>query len=324
MIADWLTGHGLAWLVAGLPWVGATWLTQANIPTVRETWRGTIGSSVVTWGIWAALSLIALIAQLQMGGWTPAAVLLVPVTGIAFGVAVGAAVRYKDQQPGVPWQWRVDAAAGAGAGLSLVALLLVDEPRAALLLTILTDVIAAIPTITMAWWPSTEQPVPTTPYTSVAISAACTLAAASGDLWQVLYPIYLVALGVGMATIIVLRRPHADPPSDDWLDPRNGRPLRPPPVWAEDLREDVLAEPRPLAVDRLPSPYQPRGERTITVSTQRIAEPDWGRSPAPRAFARFSPHTLSGERLVELIAQVHREAWRSGWHDRDRLPSAPG
>src|SRR6476646_4457283 len=275
MIADWLTVHGLGWLVAGLPWIGATVLTQANIPTMRNP----RGNSPVTWTIWAALSAFAITAQVQMGGWTAAAILLVPVTGVATVIAVGALVHYRDAEPGVPWQRYVDRVCAAGAAASLAALVLADDPGATLVLTLVTDIIAPIPPITMAWWPSPEAPVPTTPYISVAISAGCTLAAASGDIWQLLYPIYLVVLGVGMTAIIVARRPFGDDrrPPGDWLDPAAGRPLRSPPEWTADppplFRDDPL-HPDDTTTEGVwkIAVHRDSPERTVTVSTQRLPE----------------------------------------------------
>lgn len=328
MIADWLTGLGLGWLVAGLPWVGATVLAQANLTTVRDTWRGTSGNSPVTWSIWAVLSAIALWAQLSIGGWTAAAVLLVPVTGVCVGVAAGALYRYRDAEPGVWWQYRVDRVCAAGSTLALITMLLVAD-RPAIVLTVVTDAIAAVPAATMAWWPSRDRPVPYTPFVSVAVAAVCTIAAAPADAWQVLYPAYLIGLGLAMVAIIRYGRAALPAAAADLADvvavddplrwPPTG--LRPPPTWPD---EPSGAAPLPLVDDRGPSPAYRRpahSERTATVSTRRHP-PRWSEYPAPAALARFAPTRVSEERLVALLSQVHREAWRCGWHDRDRLPSS--
>jgi len=299
VIADWLTAVGAGWLVVGLPWIAATTFALANIDTVRGTWSGEYGSSPTTWTIWAVLSGVALAAQLGLGGWTPAAALLVPITVICALVAGGALYRYRDAVPGVAWQWRVDVACALGAIASL-ALLLLSSGRTALVLTIVTDAIAAVPTVTMAWWPSREQPVPVAPYVSVGAAAICTLAAAPDDLWQWAYPGYLLLLGITM-TVIILTRRRTLGPAEPVLDAALGadplgltpaRPLRPPPQWPERTTDRML--------------------------------PPWWRTPHADALARLVPADLldrgavSPSRFVAVMEDVYAAAHWAGWSARQR------
>lgn len=304
MIADWLTTVGAGWLVAGLPWIAATVFVLVNVDTVRGTWTGEYGSSPTSWTIWAVLSGVALAAQLGLGGWTPAAALLAPVTAVCAGIAAAAIYRYKDAVPGVSWQWRVDVVCAVGAIVSL-ALLLLSSGRTALVLTILTDAIAAVPTVTMAWWPSREQPVPTAPYVSIAAAAVCTLAAAPADVWQIAYPAYLFVLGVAMTVIITTRRRTLKPVvpvldaavADDPLRLTPARPLRPPPRWTDRTTERML--------------------------------PPWWRSPHADALARLVPtdlldgETISPSRLCALMEVVYTEAHRAGWCAREHATAFP-
>jgi hypothetical protein len=239
VIAEWLSTVGAGWLVDGLPWIGVTVFAMLNIATVRATWDGTAGMSPVTWTIWLALNAVALASLVGIGGWTPAAAQLVPVTVVCAVVSVGAVVRYRDAEPGVAWQWKVDVACGVGAVASLAALLVASD-ETALVLTIVTDAVAAIPTLTMAWWPSKEAPVPTTPFTSIAILAACTLVAGPADWWQTAYPLYLLGLGVAGTAVIVARRRVAEPaPMLDEVTARDTLARRPTPPEVTDRLPDA-------------------------------------------------------------------------------------
>jgi putative transposase len=273
--------------------VGATVMVMANVDSVRDTWRGTAGSSPITWGIWSVLGFTALLAQLSIGGWTAAAVLLVPVFGVATAVAAGAIARYRSAEPGAPWQYWVDLSCGVLAALSFLVLLFLSD-RAALIMTIVTDALAAIPTITMAWWPSRERPVPTAPFISVAVSALCTLAATPPDLYQRAYPLYLVVLGVTMTGIIIVRRNRV--PEVISLDPRV--PKRPAP--------NLLAE-----------------------ATTRQTVPPWARSPHAAALHRLVPPDLMWQtdvpawRVVAMTEHLYTAGHRDGWRERGRVEEPP-
>jgi hypothetical protein len=298
-MGPWLEALGLGWLLVGLPWIGATVMAVGNIDPIVNTWRGREGASPVTWCMWTVLGVIALVSQVQLGGWTAAAMLLVVITVVAAAYAGGALLRYRDAEPGVPWQRRVDIACGIGTLASLALLLAVDG-KPALVLTVITDGIAAIPAVTMALWPSPQRPMSVRPFVTVGVSALCTILAAPMDVWQILYPAYLLALGVVMSVTIWVRRPLADVAAvvdDDPLRLRPDRPLRPAPeLWTE-----------------------------FTTERRR---PPWWRSPHAAELAELVPPDIadwdaSPTRLVRLMEETYAAGHWKGWLDRERVNLIP-
>ncbi len=225
-----------------LPWVGAVVLVAANWSNVTGTWRGHWGTNVVTWTIWAGLAWVALLAQIQLGAQVGVA-LLIPVTAVSTVVAAGAWWVRRQVERGLrppravgeqPWQRWINRVCAAGAGLAFVALLasttglVGTSSREALVLTIITDGIAAIPTAFSAGQDPRGQPLPC--FTGGVAAALCTLAAApTWSFDQVGYAAYLSIACSAVAIIIVLGRarlrarelsspaPTADPPPQPEL-----------------------------------------------------------------------------------------------------------
>jgi hypothetical protein len=205
MVAPWLAEQGLGWIALALPIVGMVVLVVANIDNIVGTWRGRWGSSLASWAIWAALGWVGFAAQLQMGAIV-GAMLLAPVAAVSTAVAIGAlrARRFAPPPDEVSWQRTVDIVCAIGAGLALVALLF-STGRQALVLTIVTDAIAAIPTYMAAH--GQPDSLPTAPFTAGAVSAVLTLAAApSWGFDDVGYAVYLYVMCRGLVWLIRWRR----------------------------------------------------------------------------------------------------------------------
>jgi hypothetical protein len=205
MVAPWLAEQGLGWMALVLPILGMVVLVVANIDNIVGTWQGRWGSSLASWAIWAALGWVGFAAQLQMGAFV-GAMLLAPVAAVSTAVAIGAlrARRFAPPPEEFSWQRRVDIVCAIGAGLALVALLF-STGRQALVLTIVTDAIAAIPTYMAAY----RQPdsLPTAPFTAGAVSAVLTLAAApSWGFDDAGYAVYLYVMCRGLVWLIRSRR----------------------------------------------------------------------------------------------------------------------
>ncbi len=205
MVAPWLAELGFEWIALILPIVGMVVLVAANIDNIVGTWQGRWGSSLASWTVWAALGWVGLAAQLQLGAMV-GALLLAPVAAVSTAVAVGAlrARRFAPPPEEVSWQRTVDIVCGVGAALALAALV-ISTGRQALVLTIVTDAIAAIPTYTAAY----RQPdsLPTAPFTAGAASAVLTLAAApSWGFDDAGYAVYLYVMCRGLVWLIRRRR----------------------------------------------------------------------------------------------------------------------
>ena len=205
MVAPWLAEQGLGWVALVLPIVGMVVLVAANIDNITGTWAGRWGSSLASWTIWAALGWVGFAAQLQLGA-TVGAMLLAPVAAVSTAVAVGAlrARRFAPPPDEVSWQRTVDIVCAIGAALALAALV-TSTGRQALLLTIVTDAIAAIPTYTAAY--REPDSLPTAPFTAGAASAVLTLAAApSWGFDDAGYAVYLYVMCRGLVWLIRWRR----------------------------------------------------------------------------------------------------------------------
>jgi hypothetical protein len=225
---------------------------------------------------------------------------------------------------------------GVGAAASLLVLLFAAD-RAALVLTIVTDAIAAVPTVTMAWWPSRDRPVPTAPYLSVAFAAVCTLLGGPADVWQIAYPAYLVVLGLVMAGIIIARRDMAE-----FIVARDKAEF----IVARDMAEFIARAPRNIeqarrdnaharAVDphaAVPGPRRPPD--LLGDATTEERRPAW-RSPHAAALRKLIPPdvlTLAqvpGRRVVQLIEHAYASGHQNGWDARGeetldpQRPSSP-
>jgi hypothetical protein len=205
MVAPWLAEQGFGWIALVLPIVGMVLLVVASIDNIVGTWQGRWGSSLASWAIWAALGWVGLAAQIQLGAIV-GAMLLLPIAVVSTAVAVGAlrARRFAPPAEELSWQRTVDIVCAVGAALALVALVF-STGRQALVLTIVTDGIAAIPTYMAAY----RQPdgVPTAPFTAGAASAVLTLAAApSWGLDDAGYAVYLYVMCRGLVWLIRWRR----------------------------------------------------------------------------------------------------------------------
>jgi hypothetical protein len=201
MVAPWLTEQGLGWVVLVLPIVGLILLVVASIDNIVGTWQGRWGSSLASWAIWAALGWVGLAAQIQLGAIV-GAMLLLPIAAVSTAVAAGAlrARRIAPPAEEFSWQRTVDVVCAIGAALALVALLF-STGRQALVLTIVTDGIAAIPTYMAAY----RQPdsIPTAPFTAGAVSAVLTLAAApSWGFDDAGYAVYLYVMCRGLVWLM--------------------------------------------------------------------------------------------------------------------------
>ena len=238
MVAPWLAEQGLGWIALVLPIVGIVLLVVASIDNIVGTWQGRWGSSLASWAIWAALGWVGFAAQLQLGAIV-GAMLLAPIAACprrwrsARCAPAGSPRRRRSSRGSAP----STSCARSARALALVALVF-STGRQALVLTIVTDAIAAIPTYTAAY----RQPdsLPTAPFTASAISAVLTLAAApSWGFDDAGYAVYLYVMCRGLVWLIRWRRPRwrtAEPvarhrrgcppwrsrSADHWRPPRSG------------------------------------------------------------------------------------------------------
>jgi len=200
------------------------------LPVTWQVARGKVPASPVTWTAWAALGVVALISIAKLGD--PVATVQAAVLGASAALMAAAAgwARLRGNQSaanGVSWQRYVDWACGVGALIAFVALLRAG-PEAAIWLTIATDLIAFIPTITMAYRDPHDQPW--LMFAAVAVSTGLTIIAAAppDQFVDVVYLVYVVAQMSVLVMTIVIRLwwleehrpvPTAAAPGVPWAPP---------------------------------------------------------------------------------------------------------
>lgn len=123
-----------------LGYSSAILITGSGIPYIRDILRLKTKPERATWFIWSILLLIAFFAQVAKGGtWSLLA------TGPDCLVVI--AIFILSIKYGVGGTTKLDIFALVGAGVGLVLWYLTNEPLLALLITILIDICAALPTI---------------------------------------------------------------------------------------------------------------------------------------------------------------------------------
>ncbi|MGV9870194.1 hypothetical protein [Rhodococcus koreensis] len=163
------------------------------------TVRGLVRPNRVSWFLWGAAAMIAFFAQLADGVGLPA------LSTLAFGLGPFAiiAASFTNRLS----YWRISAFDLSCGSVSVVALILwltFDSPLLAVLAALTADVIGGVPTMVKAWHhPETERSFV---YVFGALNGSITLL--SLQTWSVVevaFPLYLVLLGVSLATAVRVR-----------------------------------------------------------------------------------------------------------------------
>ena len=138
---------------------------------------------------------------------------------------------------GPPWQRYVDVICAGGSAAAFL-FLLFSTAEAAIILTIVTDAIAAIPTVVAAWCAPRDQPY--LMYFGIAVSSAVAVIAGGTPtrFIDVSYPIYVYLLDVVIVGVILGRawwsaRParYVDPPTIPIVGAPPGSPFAPKLPW---------------------------------------------------------------------------------------------
>jgi hypothetical protein len=183
----------------------------AAVPYTVATARGHARPQAVSWGVWAALMAIGAVAALS-NGQVPAAVYglccaaecaliaVLALRGPRSGRDPPATVKLPRGRTA-----RLDFICLGGAVAGLVLLAVARAPGPAVTASVLTDLVACIPTIAHAWRDPDEENWPA--YALYAAGAGLALAAADLHVFTaVAYPLYLLAADTGIAALIPARR----------------------------------------------------------------------------------------------------------------------
>lgn len=184
---------------AELVFLGAALSLAGSLRYVQLTLRGRTRPNRVTWFLWAAAPLIGFAAQLDGGVGLPAVLTL--------SIGIGPALIFLSSFVNRDAYWQVtrfDLGCGAVSVLALVVWLSLEDPTTAVVVAMLADLVAGVPTIRKAWRePGTEAPAP-----FLLAGGNGAIALATLDTWEVaswVFPVYIVVLGWGVTAVLVTR-----------------------------------------------------------------------------------------------------------------------
>lgn len=181
-------------VVAGLIAIGGM------VPYILDTVKGKTKPNLVSWFTWTILTSVGAAAAFAEGAVT---------TGI-FSAASGIStlsIVILGLRNGVKHYTRFDVICQGLALLGIVLWQITKDPAAAVAVVVLTDAVAALPTLRHSW----RDPHAETwqAFGASALGAAITLATVTQASFVALaYPIYLTVVNALTVGIIVHRRPH--------------------------------------------------------------------------------------------------------------------
>jgi len=169
----------------------------AVVPYVYDVIRGRTKPNIVSWSTWALLTGIGTAAIIAGGDFRSS---LLPLNStICTIVVVILAIKF-----GFAKYTRLDKFCQLGAIVGLLLWFIFDAPLVALVITIIIDLLASIPTYNHAWKAPGEETWET--FAIASVGAFLTLLAVKASAITMVYPIYLMLLDGGIAIITVYRR----------------------------------------------------------------------------------------------------------------------
>ena len=183
--------------------LGALIILTGNAAYARDTVRGRTQPNRVTWTMWALAPMIAFAAEVAQGVGLNAVLTL----AVGFGPLMVVGASFLDPKAYA----RVtpfDAGCGVLSLVALVAWAVTGRGNVAILLSVLADFLAAIPTIRKAYrYPHTEHAAA---FVSGVIGGAITLLTIDAKDWgfaSIAFPVYILVDSGLIACLILLPRP---------------------------------------------------------------------------------------------------------------------
>ncbi len=184
-------------------WLGLAIMMAGTYSYLAATLVGRARPNRVTFLIWAAAPLIAFVAELNEGVGLRSV--------MTFSVGLGPLLILIASFVNKKSYWKVtrfDLVCGAFAAAALVLWQITGDGNVAIALALLADFLAALPTLVKSWrFPRTEVPWN---YIGGAInSAIAMLVITQWSFASAAFPVYIFAICVVLAAVIVLRGRHA-------------------------------------------------------------------------------------------------------------------
>jgi hypothetical protein len=180
--------------------IGAAIVVAGSLSYAWDTLKGRTQPNRVTWLLWGLAPIIGAVAAYVDGvGWAA-----LPVFAAGFSALMIFAASFVN--PKAYWKLeRFDYLCGASSVLALVLWAITKDPVIAIIFSIISDAMAAIPTFTKAWkHPETES---SSAYWSGLANALTAFAAVSAwSFAEVGFAAYLVAMNVVLLYAVYRRR----------------------------------------------------------------------------------------------------------------------
>lgn len=232
------------------PLLGAAVMIAIGTPYVVSTLRGQVHPNRITWALWATSAAIGAAAQWSMAVDPATVAFTAALSLMPLAVVVATFIAPPGEpDPGVSWQRRVDITCAAISGTALVAW--VASGATALVLSIVADGVAAVPTVVQAWRRPRQDSL--WPYAGGLAAVVPVLAdmPPGAGLAELGWPLYFAALNIIITTVLIVRRRVPEPVLIDPFAPRVIR-RRPP-----EEPTDRMPLPSPPLTHR-PAPATPR------------------------------------------------------------------
>jgi hypothetical protein len=164
---------------------------------VRSMFKGQTKPNRITWLMWTIAPLVATAASISNGvGWA-----VIPVFMSGFTPLLVFTASFFSKKA----YWKLstfDYVCGILSGLAVVLWLLTSNPNLAIIFAIISDALAAVPTLTKAWHnPETESAWPFIIGTFSPLTSF--LAATTWTFSELAFPIYLIAINVFILFFVV-------------------------------------------------------------------------------------------------------------------------
>lgn len=167
------------------------------VPYISQLVRGVVKPRLVSWFIWSVLSTILTISSLAEGQIAGALLSSTSAIGCAVVLVLGwgrGSVRLA----------RLDLVCLVGALLGILSLVILKDPKIALMISVSVNIIAFIPTLVHGWTRPNEESLPS--FALASLGAALTLASTimtNPPLIGMIYPLYALTFNGLMALILL-------------------------------------------------------------------------------------------------------------------------
>lgn len=184
-------------MINALLLIGALIALAGSVPYIWATYKGTVRPQLVSWGVWGVLAGVMTVSTFVSGARASTMLSLASTLSCAVVVALGwrqGRIRFT----------KIDLVCLAGAVIGIIALIILRNPSAALIISVTVDVVAFIPTLIHGYKAPREESLLC--YACAAVSAMLLLGVAvylHAPFIGMLYPLVAMIFNGLMSVILV-------------------------------------------------------------------------------------------------------------------------